>query len=249
MRIQHVYKFSCPWMILNGFNTLLTPFLPYAILRFPEPEPTVVTWMKINPHCLQQKDRPRSALHMPTTRTAACKQQHQISKTSKHQNVCWNEIVNDLQYKIAAFENRIKVSVVHVFSPQAHVHVDLWQNGWVGRTVTLHIPCPLQNNIIDMCKCVNRANVWTATKHYLTKSGYRSCVTVQQQTCYTYCLPILLYGCQIWHAFSTDKHNVNVAGNNWFIKILVLVGVTTVTYLTAVPLVCLLHYSQTRGKR
>ena len=34
----------------------------------------------------------------------------------------------------------------------------------------------------------------------------------------TYCLPVLLYGCEIWHMSSSDMHKVNVAWNNCFRK-------------------------------
>jgi len=30
----------------------------------------------------------------------------------------------------------------------------------------------------------------------------------------TYCLPILLYGCETWHMSSSDKHKLDVAWNN-----------------------------------
>jgi len=35
----------------------------------------------------------------------------------------------------------------------------------------------------------------------------------------TYCLPILLYGCEIWHISPLDKHKIDVAWNNCFRKI------------------------------
>ena len=35
----------------------------------------------------------------------------------------------------------------------------------------------------------------------------------------TYCLPILLYGCETWHMSSSDKHKLDVAWNNCFRKI------------------------------
>ena len=34
----------------------------------------------------------------------------------------------------------------------------------------------------------------------------------------TYCLPILLYGCETWRMSSSDKHKVDVAWNNCFRK-------------------------------
>jgi len=35
----------------------------------------------------------------------------------------------------------------------------------------------------------------------------------------TYCLPILLYGCETWRMSSSDKHKLDVAWNNCFRKI------------------------------
>jgi len=35
----------------------------------------------------------------------------------------------------------------------------------------------------------------------------------------TYCLPILLYGCEIWSMSPSDKHKVDVAWNNCFRKV------------------------------
>ena len=34
----------------------------------------------------------------------------------------------------------------------------------------------------------------------------------------TYCLPILLYGCETWRMSSSDKHKLDVAWNNCFRK-------------------------------
>ena len=34
----------------------------------------------------------------------------------------------------------------------------------------------------------------------------------------TYCLPILLYGCEIWSMSKSDKHKVDVAWDNCFRK-------------------------------
>jgi len=35
----------------------------------------------------------------------------------------------------------------------------------------------------------------------------------------TYCLPMLLYGCEVWQISGSDKRKVNVAWNNCFRKI------------------------------
>jgi len=35
----------------------------------------------------------------------------------------------------------------------------------------------------------------------------------------TYCLPILLYGCEIWSMSPSDKHKMDVAWNNYFRKV------------------------------
>jgi len=46
----------------------------------------------------------------------------------------------------------------------------------------------------------------------------------------TYCLPVLLYGCEIWHISPSDTHNVNVSWNNCFRKIF-----NACFYITAIP--------------
>ena len=40
----------------------------------------------------------------------------------------------------------------------------------------------------------------------------------------TYCLPVLLYTCEIWGARPVDMRSVDVSWNNAFRKILMLVG-------------------------
>ena len=58
----------------------------------------------------------------------------------------------------------------------------------------------------------------------------------------TYCLPILLYGCETWH-MSSDKHKLDVAWNNNVSEnFLMLVGAKVVNrcYFTVAP--CLFHY-------
>jgi len=54
----------------------------------------------------------------------------------------------------------------------------------------------------------------------------------------TYSLPVLLYGCEIWHMSPSDMHKVNVAWNKCFSKFLMRVGgerVQSRFYITAIP--------------
>ena len=64
----------------------------------------------------------------------------------------------------------------------------------------------------------------------------------------TYCLPIVLYGCEIWCMSPSDKHKVDVAWNNCFRKVLTLVGVKVLSHCYFIAILCLLHYWLNREK-
>ena len=59
----------------------------------------------------------------------------------------------------------------------------------------------------------------------------------------TYCLPILLYACEIWRMSSVDKHKLDVAWNICFRKFFnaCCAKVLNRYYFTVV--LCLFHYS------
>jgi len=55
-----------------------------------------------------------------------------------------------------------------------------------------------------------------ATNRTTSKAGVRNDFFSSIKT---YCLPILLYGCETWRMSSSDKHKLDVAWNNCFRKI------------------------------
>ena len=63
----------------------------------------------------------------------------------------------------------------------------------------------------------------------------------------TYCLPILLHGCEIWSMSPSDKHKVDVAWNNCFRKVLMLVGVKVLSHRYVIAILYLIHYWLNRG--
>ena len=54
--------------------------------------------------------------------------------------------------------------------------------------------------------------------------GHSRDETVAVHLVKTYCLPILLYGCEAWSLSSSDMHKLNVAWNNCFRRILMPVS-------------------------
>jgi len=62
----------------------------------------------------------------------------------------------------------------------------------------------------------------------------------------TYCLPILLCGCEIWCMSPSDKHKVDVAWNNGFRKIVMLVGEKMLSHSYFIATPCLLRNSLNR---
>jgi len=60
----------------------------------------------------------------------------------------------------------------------------------------------------------------------------------------TYCLPTLVYGCEIWTFTDNCLHTISVAWNNCFRRILSDVGVRALNLFSFSRLVC---WSSTRG--
>ena len=65
----------------------------------------------------------------------------------------------------------------------------------------------------------------------------------------TYCLPILLYGCETWRMSSSDKHELDVAWNDIVSdNFLMLVGAKVLNHCYFTVALCLFHYLLTREK-
>jgi len=64
----------------------------------------------------------------------------------------------------------------------------------------------------------------------------------------SYCLPVLLYGCEIGKMSPSDRHKVDVTWNNCFRKILMLVGGKVPNHYCFTAILCLYRFSLIKGK-